>query len=199
MLGRLRLTPQRARFGKGRAVFGGLPAPGEQRRVVWLAGNKSRELWIMAPVGRAASIGQKDDRRLEALARVHRQHAHAVALGFHVALDRRVGRLDFREEKRERRGFPLFMVDSQRQKLVDRVGGVRAEPGEQSLAAAVLAKQPRVKAERRQALRSSAPERQPPRGRERSLVAQARERRGERPGAAGSQSQQIVIAEADQR
>ncbi len=123
----------------------------------------------MAPVGRPARVGQKDDRRLEALARMDGQHPHALAFGLHVALDRRVGRLDLGEKEGERGRLAPLVVERQRQELVDRIGCVGPEPRKQRLPASPLAEQARVKGVGRQGPRPVAPDREPMRSLARAL------------------------------
>ena len=118
----------------------------------------------MPSVGRAACVGQEDDRRLKPLAGVDGQHAHALGLDLHVALDLRVSRLDLGEKIMERRRLALLMRQREGQEFVDRVGGFVSEPADQRESAAVLAEEARVKSERRKGLRPRAPDGEPARG-----------------------------------
>ena len=143
MLARLRRPPPASRAAAtALAVLGRLAAPGEQRRPVRLERGQRHELRVvLARRARPVVSGRNDDRRLEALARVDGQHPDAVALRLEVALDLRLVRLDLGEKAGQRRRLAALVGEREREELVDRVGGVVAEPRDQRLAAAVLAEQ----------------------------------------------------------
>ena len=139
MLARLRGAPALARGRDDVAILGPPADPGEERLRLGLQRLERHELGVVTSARRDRGVGQDDDRRLEALARVHGQHPHAVALGLEIALDLRLVRLDLGEKARHRRRLRSLVQKREREELVDRVGGVRAEPRDQRLAAAVLA------------------------------------------------------------
>ena len=59
---RLGLAPLGPRARDGFAVLRRLPAPGEERRVARVGGREAQELRVVSAVGRAAGVGQEDDR-----------------------------------------------------------------------------------------------------------------------------------------
>ena len=105
----------------------------------------------MLAARRDGGVGQEHDRRLEALARVDGQHPHAVAFRLEVALDLRLVLLDLGEKAGQRRRFAPLVGQRQREELVDRLGGVVSEPGDQRLATAVLAEEAGVESVGRRA------------------------------------------------
>ena len=149
MFARLSVSRLGSRGGDRVGVLGRLPGPGEQRRFARPRRREPHQLGFVPGVGAAARVGQKDDRRLEPLAGVDRQHAHALRLDLHVALDLDVGRFDLGEKIVQRRRLALLVRQRQGQEFVDRVGGFGAEPADQRPPAAVLAEQQRVKGEGR--------------------------------------------------
>ena len=92
------------------------------------------------------------------------QHAYALGLDLHVALDLRVSRLDLGEKIVERRRLALLMRERKGQEFVDRVSGFMSEPADQRQSTAVFAQEARVKSERRKGLSPGAPDGEPARG-----------------------------------
>ena len=84
------------------------------------------------PDRRRAGIGQEHDRRLEALGAVHGHHAHLVAPLLHVALHlARRPRAGRRESRCSDGGARVVVGERQVEELVDRVGRLGPEAGQQ--------------------------------------------------------------------
>ena len=199
MLAGRRLRAPRARAAATARISARALRPGEERRVAGLRRLSRNSLGSCRPCGRAAGVGQEDDRRLEPLAGVDGHHAHAVRLVLHVALDPASVAFDLGEKIMQRGRVALLMRQRESQEFVDRVGGLGSQPTDQRAPAAVLAEQAGVESEGRKRLRPPAPRVEPARGFARRTFLASRERLGERAVPPRRELEQIVVVEADQR
>ncbi len=195
MLPSLRLSPRGARRIDRLAVLALFAAPGEQR--LSIRSEQGQKLRIVLADGRDSCVRQEHDRRLEAFAGVDRQHPHAFAFGLEVALDLGLVRLDLGEEPGERRRLASFVSEREREELVDRVRGVVAEPGDQRLAAALLAEQAGVEGVGAEPRGARAPFGEPARDLPRLVLVRAGQSAGERAGPVRCERVERVVVEAD--
>ena len=127
------------------------------------------------------------------------EHAHALRLDLHVALDFDIGGFDLSEKIVKRRRLALLMRQRQGQEFVDRVGGFGSEPADQRSPAAVLPEEARIKGEGRKRLRPLAPRSKPARGFDGGTFIRAHERVGERTAPSHGNLQERVVVKTDQR
>ena len=151
--------------------------------------------------GRRAGVGQEHDGGFEALGAVHGHDAHLVAAVLHVALHLAVGLAQVGEEAGERRRRVVVVAQRQIEELVDRIGGLRAEAGEQLGAAALAVEDRGEELERRHEVGARAPALQRLGGalEARVVAGMVDERLPQRAFAAGGERQEIVVVETDER
>ena len=133
-----------------------------------IAGRLPQWQLVIAPqhrhllVGDRHRIGQKDDRRFEALGAVHGQDADLVArAGREVALDLGVGGRQPAQKPLQRRHMLALIGERQTEELLDRVFGLGAEAMQQRAASALGAEDFAIKLIGRDEIGAGEPGRKP--------------------------------------
>ena len=187
-----------ARLGApgARGIVGVLRARQPQARLVAGLGQDA-----FAVARHASRVGQVDDRRLQALRRMYRQDAHLrPAVGVEVALDLAAARLEPAQEALQRSCLGLLVLQRPRQQLIDRVGGLAAQPLKQLGTAAFRAQRLGEEIERRGEVGAIEPARQQRMGaRKGGLFRVFAQGAPQMPFALPGQSEELVLVQADQR